>query len=61
LNHDMQNYLNQLQQFFGIAVEKTIVPDPAKPLWQNMLQNEPEKVFAFDGTSLIGAVVDKVD
>jgi hypothetical protein len=50
LDHDMQNHLDQLQQFFGIAMQKAIVPDPTKPLWQNMLHNEPEK--AAGGTPL---------
>ena len=50
LKHYMQNHLNQLQNFFSIAVQKAIVSDPTKPFWQNMLQNEPEKVFAFGHT-----------
>ena len=32
-------------------MQKAIVSDPTKPLWQNMLHNEPEKVFAFDCTA----------
>ena len=44
----MQNHLDQRQQLFGVAMQKTIISDPAKTFWQNMLQNEPQEVLAFD-------------
>ena len=44
---NVQDQLNQGQQFFGIAMQKAIVSDPAKALGQNVLQNEPQEVFAF--------------
>ena len=31
-------------------MQKAIISDTAKAFWQNMLQNEPEKVFSFGRT-----------
>ena len=41
-------------------MQKTIVSGPAKAFGQNMLQDQPEKVFAFDGSvaGLAGAAFD---
>ena len=47
-DQDMQNHLDQRQQLFGVAMQKTIISDPAKTFWQNMLQNEPQEDLAFD-------------
>ena len=41
LHQHVQNQLNQKQQLFGVAVQKTVVSDPAKAFWQNMLQDKP--------------------
>jgi hypothetical protein len=44
----MQNHLDQRQQLFGVAMQKAIISDATKAFWQNMLQNQPQKVFAFE-------------
>jgi len=40
--------LDQGQQLFGVAMQKAIISDAAKTFWQNVLQNEPYEVFAFE-------------
>jgi len=40
--------LDQGQQLFGVAMQKAIISDAAKIFWQNVLQNEPYEIFAFE-------------
>ena len=40
--------MDQRQQLFGVAMQKAIVSDTAKAFGQNVLQNEPQEVFAFE-------------
>ena len=49
-NHDSQYQLDQRQQPFGITVQEAIIPDPAKASGQNVLQHQPQEVFALEGT-----------
>ena len=51
-NHNPQYKLHQRQQFFSITVQEAIIPDPAKALGQNMLQHQPQKVFALEDSVL---------
>ncbi len=44
-----QNQLHNEQQSFCIAVKKPIVSDPPKPLGQDMLQDEKQKIFPLEG------------
>jgi hypothetical protein len=44
-----QNQLHNRQQFLCVAMEKPIVPDPAKSPWQDMLQDEKQKIFSLEG------------
>jgi hypothetical protein len=44
-----QNQLHNEQQFLCVAMKKPIVSDPPKPLGQDMLQDEKQKVFSFEG------------
>ncbi len=45
----MQNQLHQTQQFFCIAMEKAKVAHPPESFGENVLQNELQKIFAFEG------------
>ena len=40
--------MDQQQQLFGVAMQKAIISDATKAFWQNVLQNQPQKVFAFE-------------
>ena len=44
---DMQNKLDQQKQLFGIAVEKSVIPDPAKASGQDMPDHKIQKLFSF--------------
>lgn len=46
---NIKNQLNQPQQFFCIAVEKTVVSDASEALWQDVLDQEKQKIFPFEG------------
>ena len=47
---DMQDQLNQMQQLFGVAVQKPEIPYPAEPFGENMLEDELQKVLPFTCT-----------
>lgn len=49
LNQDLQDQLNQGQQLLGFAMQEAIVSEPAKAFGQDMLQDKPNEVMAFDG------------
>jgi hypothetical protein len=51
-----KNQLHKRQQFLCVAMEKPIVPDPAKSPGQDMLQDEKQKIFSLEGaiSSLTG-------
>jgi hypothetical protein len=51
LNQNLQNQLDQGQQLFGVAMQKAIVSCAAKALGQNMLQYQPQEVFALEATA----------
>jgi len=44
-----KNQLHNRQQSLCVAMEKPIVPDPAKALGKDMLQDEKQKVFSLEG------------
>ena len=44
---DVQDQLNQVQQLFGIAVQKPEIPYPAKPFRENMLEDKLQKILSF--------------
>jgi hypothetical protein len=44
-----KNQLYNSQLSLCVAVEKPIVPDPAKTLGKDMLQDEKQKVFSLEG------------
>ena len=46
-HQDLQDQLNQRQQFLGVAMQKAIVSGAAKGFGQNMLQDKPQEVLAF--------------
>jgi hypothetical protein len=50
LNQSLQNELNQGQQLLCVAVQEAVVSDPAKAFGQNMLQDKPQEIVAFEGT-----------
>ena len=43
--------MHNRQQFLCVAMEKPIVPDPAKSLGQDMLQDEKQKIFSIEGAT----------
>ena len=45
----MQDQLNQGQELFGFTMQEAIVSDPTKGFGQDMLQDKPYEVVAFDG------------
>lgn len=45
LKLDMQDRLNEKKELFGIAMEKSIIPDPSKALWQYMLKDKTKKIL----------------
>ena len=49
LNHDLQHKLYECQQLFCIAVQEAVVSDTTKAFGQDVLQNEPQEIFAFQG------------
>lgn len=50
LNQNLQDQLNQGQQLLCVAVQEAAVSAPAKAFGQNMLQNKPQEVVAFEST-----------
>ena len=42
--------MNQGQDLFGVAMQEAIVSGPSKAFGQDMLQDKPYEVVAFDGT-----------
>jgi hypothetical protein len=44
-----KNQLHNGQKFLCVAMEKPIVPDQAKSSGQDMLQDEKQKIFSFEG------------
>jgi hypothetical protein len=51
LYQKLQDQLNQGQQLLGVTMQKTIVSGSAKAFGQNMLQGQPQEVFAFDSAA----------
>ena len=45
LKLDMQDKLNEKKELFGLAMEKSIIPDPSKALWQHMLKDKMKKIL----------------
>jgi hypothetical protein len=60
LNQNLHNQLDQGQQFFGLAMQEAIVSCSTKAFGQNMLQDQPQEVFALYGavTGFAGAAFD---
>jgi hypothetical protein len=48
IDDNLQNQLRQKEQFFCVSMEKSIVPDPAKPFGQHMLHEKAQEVLAFE-------------
>jgi hypothetical protein len=51
LNQNLKNQLNQGQQLFSLAMQKAIVSGATKAFGQNMLQDQPQEVFALGGAA----------
>lgn len=47
---DVQDELHQRQQAFCVAVQEAVVPGPAKALWQDVLEHQPQEVLGWQGT-----------
>ena len=48
----MENELNKREELFCISMEKAIISYTPEPAWQNMLQDQPQKIRSRQGSEL---------
>jgi hypothetical protein len=46
-DNDVQDQLDQHTDFFRIPVQKSIFAQSPKPVWQDMLKKQTQKLFSF--------------